>query len=333
MTLKRVAEIANVSIKTASRALNGDGRVAEATRRRIEIAALRTGYVPNRAARTMRTGRTGLFGMIAHGATTSPFAGEILRGVETGIEAEGGALVITDSATGGVHRSQRLLAELRPDAVIFATAYHRPADDLFAPGAERAILVNCVMRDDPLPAVVPDDEAGGLLQAAHMLALGHRRLGVIELPHGMTAQRLRRAGLALALGAAGHSLEDAMLAPGQDGPPEARRMVAFEAATAMLSRRDRPTALLCSKDEFAMQAMAAAARLGLSVPHDVSIVGFDDLRVISRSLRPGLTTVALPYFEMGQAAARAAMGAPGTGVLRVPCALVERGSTAPPRAA
>ena len=318
MTLRRVAEIANVSIKTAIRALNGDGHVAAATRRRIETAALRTGYVPNRAARTMRTGRTGLFGLIAHGATTSPFAGEILRGIETGIEAEGGALVITDSATGGVRRSRRLLAELRPDAVIFATAYHRPAGDIFAPGAERAILVNCAMEDATLPAFVPDDEGGGHLQAAHALSLGHRRLGVIELPDGMLAHGLRRAGLARALREVGLTLADVALAPGQDGPPEARRMIAFEVASRMLAAPDRPTALLCSKDEFALQAMAAAARLGLRVPQDVSIVGFDDLRVISETLRPGLTTIALPYFEMGLMAARAA-----------PCALVERGSCAP----
>lgn len=329
MTLRRVAEIADVSIKTASRALNGEGRVAENTRRRIETAALRIGYVPNRAARTMRTGRTGLFGLIAHGATTSPFAGEILRGVETGIEAEGGALVITDSAAGGVRRAQRLVAEFRPDAVIFATAYHRPAGDVFVPGAERAILVNCVPEDEALPAFVPDDEGGGHLQAAHALALGHRRLGVIELPRGMIAHDLRRRGLARALGERGLGLGDVALAPGQDGPPEARRMIAFEAAARMLGATPRPTALLCSKDEYALQAMAAAARLGLRVPEDLSIVGFDDMRVISETLRPGLTTVALPYFAMGLMAARAALGERIAG-RALPCALVERGSCAAP---
>lgn len=333
MTLRRVAELAGVSIKTASRALGGEGPVSPATRKRVESAALRVGYVANRAARTMRTGRTGLFGLIAHGATTSPFTGEILRGVETGIEAAGGALLITDAATGGLARSRRLLAEFRPDAVIFVAGYHRAADDIFAPGPERTILVNCRSGEHDLPAFVPDDMGGGRAQAEHALALGHRRLGLIELPHGMVARGLRRRGVEAALRAG--RLDPAVMpaAPGQDGPPEARRMVAFEAATRMLSAPDRPTALLCSKDEYALQALAAAARLGLRVPCDVSVIGFDDLRVIAETTRPGLTTVALPYFDMGLAAARAAMGEADAGPSDVPCRLVLRGSCAPPPAA
>lgn len=326
MTLKRVAELSGVSIKTASRALSGEATVADATRRRIEAAAREVGYVANRAARTMRTGRTGLFGLIAHGATTSPFTGEILRGVETGIEAAGGALLITDAATGGLARSQRLLAEFRPDAVIFVAGYHRAADAIFAPGTERAILVNCRSEDHDLPAFVPDDAGGGRLQAEHALALGHRRLGLIELPEGMIARGLRRRGVDAALREAELDPATVRSATGQDGPPEARRMVAFEAATAMLRRADRPTAILCSKDEYALQAIAAAFRLGLRVPEDVSVIGFDDLRVISETTCPGLTTVALPYFEMGHAAARAAVGEPDAGPSAVPCRLIRRGS-------
>ena len=330
MTLKRVAELSGVSIKTASRALGGEAAVSEQTRRRIEDAAARIGYVPNRAARTMRTGRTGLFGLIAHGATTSPFTGEILRGIETGIEAADGALLITDSATAGLRRSRSLIAEFRPDAVIFVAGYHRSADAIFEPGCERSILVNCRSADHDLPAFVPDDEGGGRLQAEHLLSLGHRRLGMIELPKGMLARGLRRRGAFAAIRAAGLDPSTVPAAPGQDGPAHARRMVAFEAATTMLSRPGRPTALLCSKDEYALQAIAAAFRLGLRVPEEVSVIGFDDLRVIAETMRPGLTTVALPYFEMGHAAARTASGEPDAGPTPIPCRLVMRESCAPP---
>ena len=328
MTLRRVAAMSGISIKTASRALAGEGNVAEGTRRRVEAAADRIGYVANRAARTMRTGRTGLYGLIAHGATTSPFTGEILRGVETRIEADGGALLITDAATGGLARSQRLLSGFRPDAVIFVAGYHRDADAIFAPGPERAILVNCRSDEHALPAFVPDDEGGGRLQAEHVLALGHRRLSLIELPEGMRARGLRRRGVDAALRAAGLDPRTLRASLGQDGPPEARRLVAFEAAARMLSGSDRPTAILCSKDEYALQAIAAACRLGLRIPEDVSVIGFVDLRLLSETARPGLTTVALPYFEMGLAAARAAQGDPEAAPSVVPCRLVRRGSCA-----
>ena len=329
MTLKTVAELAGVSIKTVSRALNGEGYVAADTRSRVESAATRVGYVPNRAARAMRAGQTGLFALISHGLTTSPFAAELTRGVEQGIDAAGGALLIADSGVQGVERACRLVAEFRPDAVIFATAYHRDAAPLFSPGPERTVLVNCFHPHAGLLSVVPDDEGGGRAQAAHLLALGHRRIGVIELGRGMVARDRRRAGVRAAARAAGLGRDALTFHDGHAGSAERRRTVAFEAATALLARPDRPTALICSKDEFALQAMTAAMRMGLRVPEDVSIVGFDDMAVIADTTRPGLTTVALPYHEMGLRAAAAAMGGGGTAGA-VPCPLVERGSTAAP---
>lgn len=328
MTMKSVAELAGVSIKTVSRVLNGEGYVAEDTRRRVERAASRVGYVPNRAARTMRTGRTGLYGLLAHGLTTSPFAAELMRGIEAGIDAAGGALLIADSGMQGVGRAQRLLAGFQPDAVIFATAYHRDAAPLFAPGPERTVLVNCFLDGAGLPGFVPDDEGGGRAQAAHLVALGHRRVGMIELGRGMVARDKRRAGVLAVWAEAGLARTDLLMRDGQDGPPTARRLVAFEAAMALLDRPDRPTALICSKDQFAVQAMMAAARLGLRVPEDLSVIGYDDMRVISETTRPGLTSVALPYHEMGQRAAAVAIGR-NVRPDPVPCPLVERGSTAP----
>ena len=329
MTLKSVAELAGVSIKTVSRALTGEGYVAQATRVRVERAARHVGYVPSRAARAMRTGRTGLVGLVAHGLTTSPFAAELTRGIEEGIEAEGAALLIADGGVQGVRRARRLLAEFRPDALIFATSYHRDAAGLFEPGPKRTVLVNCALGRSGLPAFVPDDRGGGRAQAEHLLGLGHRRIGVIELGHGMLARGLRREGVLAAFAEAGLPREALLLRDGQEGPPEARRPVAYEAALDLLGRPDRPTALVCSKDEFALQAMLAAASLGLRVPGDVSVVGFDDMRVIAATTRPGLTTVALPYLEMGRRAAAAAVGRAEVGGL-VACPLVERASTARP---
>jgi LacI family transcriptional regulator len=331
MTLKQVAALASVSIKTVSRAMTGDGYVAEETRAEILRAAQKVGYVPNRAARTMRTKETGIVGLLAHMVTTSPFTTDIMRAVETEIGHSGRALLIADSAVGGLDRNLRLFREFRTDAVILVAAYHQCADSFFDATADRAVLLNCFSERSPAPSFVPDDEAGGYAQARHLLHLGHRRIGCIDLHPEMIAGGLRQAGIRRAFAEAGVALDPDLTRCGQIGPAEARRTVAFEAALDLLDRAVRPTALICSKDEFALQVLNAAAHLGLRVPDDLSLVGYDDMRVLSTTMRPALTTVALPYFEMGRLAARVAIGvdpAPA-GRVRVACPLVERQSCRP----
>lgn len=212
--------------------------------------------------------------------------------------------------------------------MIFAASWHRSADGIFDPAGARAVLVNCFLDDPAVTAFVPDDEAGGGAQAGHLLELGHRRIGVIELPPGMIARELRSRGVRRAFAAAGVPFDETLVRPGQTGTPEARRTVAYEAALDLLDRPDRPTALLCSKDEFALGAYGAAARLGLRIPDDLSVIGFDEVTVIAANLRPALTTIALPYYEMGRRAALAAIGAeqPGAGRHAVPCPVVLRDS-------
>lgn len=330
MTLKAVAEAARVSVKTASRALSGTGYVRAETRSEVMRAATQLGYVPNRAARAMRSGDAGIVGLLAHLVTTSPFTTELMRAVERVVEASGRALLIADGAAGraATGRARRLFQEFQADPVIFAASYHQSAEGLFDPDGGRAILVNCVLPGSSLPAFVPDDEGGGYAQARHVLEMGHRRIGLIELPPGLIARDLRRRGAERAFAEAGVRLDPTLVRTGQDGPPEARRTVAFEAALDLLSRPDRPTAILCSKDEFALQVVGAAARLGLQVPEDLSVVGFDDAPVLAATMRPALTTVRLPYFEMGRRAALLAVGGedPGPGIHRVECPLVPRDS-------
>jgi LacI family transcriptional regulator len=225
--------------------------------------------------------------------------------------------------------------------MLFATSWHQSAEGVIEPEGDRTVLINCFLDRPEVLSFVPDDEAGGHAQAQHLLALGHRRIGVIELPPGMIARDLRRTGLERAFREAGVDVGSVPMLPGQVGPPEARRTVAFDAATALLSLPDRPTALICSKDEFALQAYGAAQALGLSVPGDVSIVGYDDVAVLSLNMRPALTTVRLPYHEMGRLAAHAALSPkavpPGAATTKgtvpgrhfVPCPLIARDSCRP----
>ncbi len=195
------------------------------------------------------------------------------------------------------------------------------------------VLVDQRLRDLEVPAVLADNHDGGRQVGAHLVALGHRRIGFIgDLPANTVQERL--AGLRDALGDAGLPFDRSLVV---DLRPDTRlgdwtRLVVAQ-ARALLARADRPTAVFASCDAIARAVYAAAAAEGLRVPHDLSVVGFDD-DPLTALLTPALTTVRQPFREMGRAAfamlqARiAAPGAPAAARL-LPVELVERASTAP----
>ena len=212
--------------------------------------------------------------------------------------------------------------------------YHREANDFGAAISGPSVLVNCFTTLADVPTVLPDDEEGGHLVGRHLLELGHRRVGFLTLWPEIAAMHLRQAGLMRAYREAGVSFSQDLVLPGQDGTGPFDQSIAFAAARSLLDREDRPTAVFCGNDEMALQVYNAAAELGLRIPSDLSVVGFDDYRLFSEGVRPGLTTVALSYHRMGRIAAdllldSIAGGPPPTEVIRVQGPLVVRHSTAP----
>jgi LacI family transcriptional regulator len=147
--------------------------------------------------------------------------------------------------------------------------------------------------------VVPDEVAGARDAVRELLGHGHRRIAFVTNEEGIPATRLRLRGYRAALRGAGLRPDPGLViatAPTTEG--------GHRVARALLDRADRPTALFCFRDLMAMGAYQAAAEMGLRVPDDVSIVGYDNMRHIADGLFPGLTTVALPHYEMGAWAAR-----------------------------
>lgn len=191
--------------------------------------------------------------------------------------------------------------------------------------------VNCYEKRNRLPTVLPDEEAGGHAVGAHLIGLGHRRLAALTLAPHIAATRLRLEGFRRAMREAGLPQEGLQVTAGQTSSGGLDRDEAYSAARALLGIPGRPTAVFCGNDEMAFQLYNAARDLGLAIPVDVSVVGYDDHRVFSEGLRPGLTTVALPYGRSGRLAAGFLLeedeqpGAPV--VVRVACPLVVRGST------
>lgn len=331
-TIRTVANAAGVSVMTVSRVYNRPDSVAEPTRTRVLAAARKLSFVPDQRARAMRLGRSGVVGLLSDLMEATPCSADIVRSVEGALVRRGLSLVVGSSGNhpGGSAAVLQSFQASRVEGIIYTATFHREVEALGILPVAPAVLVNCFARDAKTPAIIPDEESGGHAVGAHLLQLGHRRTAYLTLAPDIEATRLRSAGLARAFREAGVSLQPERIVAGQSSTGAFNRTEAFEAAVALL-RDQRPSAIFCGNDEMALQVYNAAAQLGLSIPDDLSVVGFDDHQVFSEGLMPSLTTVALPYERIGRLAvdllAEQIGGEPSTETVRVEGPLVKRFST------
>ncbi|MFC7550908.1 LacI family DNA-binding transcriptional regulator [Plantactinospora sp. GCM10030261] len=337
-SIRDVAAAAGVSVTTVSHVLNRkDGtRVSPETRERVESAARRLGYAANGLARGLRLRRSHTLGLLSDQIATTPHAGRIILGAQEAASARGWVLMLL--TTGGdpevERREIQALAQHRVDGVLYATMYHqvvRVPDEL---RPMPVVLLDASSTDTTLPSVVPDERDGGRVATAELLDAGHHRIGFVTNVDDIPATRGRLLGYQEALRSA-------------ELTPDPRYVIAeesdtnggYRAARALLDRTDRPTALFCFNDRMAMGAYRAAAELGLRIPDDLSVVGFDNQELIAEGLHPGLTTVALPHYEMGAWAvetmvtlldAPSGPRRPAARQVVMPCPLVRRDSVTAP---
>ena len=332
-TIHDVAEKAGVSIKTVSRVLNDASSVSEKTRKKIEQAMQQLDFAPSAAARMLRGRPTDLVAVIAEQLTTTPDSAEIIKGIQSVCERMGKMLLIGETG-GNAQTASRLVADMRErrvEAIMFATPFHAQVTIEPILGATPTVLANCFEAPARYPQIVPDDEEGGYVAAQLVLKAGHKKIALLQLIPHMVATDLRFQGFMRAMGEHGVTPRTEWLLHGAAPIPDAEFSHLQEAIARLFASADQPTAILCGNDKMAMRAIFILQRRGLRVPDDVSVVGFDDFRLISEALDPGLTTVALPYREMGELAARQAIGADaGAGTVRVHCVAVERGTVARP---
>jgi LacI family transcriptional regulator len=329
--MKDVAELAGVSRTTVSLVLNGRGaRIAEATRRRVEEAARELNFRPSVAAQQLRTSRSKMIGLIGDEIASGPFAGGLIAGAQASASERDHALVVMNTGhEGDLTVDLETLEDRHADALIFATVMTRPvrlsqrlAQRLAGPGV---ILLNCFDEQHDLPAVLPDDRAGGAAAAELAVAAGHRRIALIGGEQGTWPAAERLAGYRDALTRRGIGYDPELVRHGNWHADSG-----YEQARAVLSLDRPPTALLCGNDRMALGAYDAIKELGLHIPGDVSVIGYDDQQEIVAYMRPPLTTMRLPYYEMGASAVAAILdgGRPGRQMLR--CEPVLRGSLAAP---
>ncbi|MGV9319380.1 LacI family DNA-binding transcriptional regulator [Streptomyces sp. NPDC003660] len=328
-TLAEIAREAGVSAPTVSKVLNGRADVSAATRTRVEELLRTHGYRRRRAEVT----RSPLIDLVFH-ELESAWAMEVIRGVENVARDAGLSVVLSESAgrlTPGRTWADQV-AGRRPHGVILVLS---GLDE-----SQRALLtsrsVPFVVMDpagDPgadVPSVGATNWQGGLAATRHLIDLGHTRIGAIGGPSRMMCARARLDGYRSALESAGLPADPALIREGDFHHESGHRL-----GLDLLGRPDRPTAVFAGNDLQALGLYEAARELGLRVPEDVSVVGFDDLPV-ARWVGPPLTTVRQPLTEMAEAAARLVLEL-GRGErertatrLELATSLVVRSSTAAP---
>lgn len=330
-TIKMVADRAGVSTATVSRALSDPDRVQPETRTRVQAAIDALGYAPNFAAKSLRTLRTRkLIVMVPD--VSNPFFSEVLRGAEDAAQAAGYALLLGDTRGDLERESQyaRMLLRREADGLIFLG--HRLPATLEKLVAERGFAAPVVNGCDFSPdlgvsSVHIDNRRAAGDAVALLVAMGHKRIGVVAGPTDSHLTRERQEGARIAANAGG--VGDALYIVHGDYTIESGAAM----ASALLDRHDAPTALFCFSDEMAIGAMAACRERGLNCPANLSIIGFDDIRY-SRFQDPPLTTVRQPMDLMGKEAVRILLsileeGRQDRQWLTVPHELVVRASTGP----
>jgi len=348
-TLKEVAAEVGVSPATVSNAYNRPDQLSEGLRERIFEAARRLGYPgPDPVARGLRRGRAGAIGVLYADplsyAFADPAAVLFLRGLSEATEEAGLGLTLISGAPRGGVPLETLGAAAVDGFVLFSMPEDDPLVDAALGRRLPVVFVDQAPRDGA-PSVGVRDELGARAAAEHLLDLGHRRLGIVSLEltrereggpvtpeRGRSAtflpSRSRLAGYEAAFREAGLAPEAVPAYECRENTVEQGRAVALP----LLSRNPRPTALLTMSDMLALGAMEAAREMGLSVPEDLSVVGFDDVPEAARA-NPPLTTVHQPHEGKGLVAGRLLVarlqgGKPESEDL--PTRLVVRGSTAPP---
>ncbi len=334
-TLRDVARVANVHPGTASRALNVETRalVNEETARRVLEAAEKLGYRPNPIARGLKTNRSYTIGVLIPDLT-NPLFPPILRGIEDRLEEDGYTPLManTDNDLERERIDWQAMRARQVDGIIAATSRrdHELPDDLLDPGIP-VVLVNRRSEDGRFPSATADDGRGIRLALDHLAELGHSRIAHIAGPLELTTGSDRH-----------RAFHESMHELGLEADPElvvqANAFTEAEGAAAcgeLLARGLDPTAIVAANDLIALGCYDVFAERGVACPAEISVVGFNDMPFANR-FQPPLTTIRIPHYEIGAAAARLMLErlqaeAAALSDVQLEPSLVVRASTARPR--
>jgi LacI family transcriptional regulator len=328
-TIRDVARLAEVSIGTASKAMNANGRLRQETREKVLRVAREIGYRPNDLAQSLHRTRSMTVGILSNDSF-GRFTFPIVEALEEQL-ADRGIAIFMCNATDDPARERQHLDQLlgkRIDGLV-VTARRSDKRPPVGPFRHKLPVVYVFSQaDDPdALSLVPDDEGGAHLATAHLTGLGRRRIAYVTGPERFEAVRLRHRGYERALAEAGLPFAPDFYLPGIWAEEWGRDAVArlFD------GRRTVPDALFCGNDQIARGALEALRERGIKVPEDVAVVGFDNWDVMTLAARPPLTSIDMNLKALGRAAGERLIGMIAGerhhGIHRLPCTLIVRQST------
>lgn len=303
-TMSDIARQAGVSRTTVSFVLNNHASSASIpgeTKDRVLEAAKKLAYRPNLAAKGLRTNQTHTIGFIADEITTTPYAVNIIKGAQDVAWAYGKLLLIVNISSDASMKETaiEMMLERQVDGIIYAAMYHHevtlPANIHEGP----AVLLDCFCADRLLPSVVPDEIQGGRMATEVLLKKGHRRIGFINELNPIPASSGRLEGYKQALQAYDIPFDESLVRL-----HHCNATGGYQGAQELMHLSEPPTAIFCFSDFAAMGAYDALRTLGISIPGEVAVMGFDNHELIAAQLMPPLSTMELPHYEMGKWAVR-----------------------------
>ncbi|GAA4907614.1 LacI family DNA-binding transcriptional regulator [Tessaracoccus lubricantis] len=327
VTITDVARAAGVSVSTISKVMNGRDGIAPATQQRVLQIINELGYVGNFGAQALRSRRTGVVGVLV--SQFEPYSAEILKGVGSAAEGTDREIMAWAGASHNPHAptgwETKLLGRLAGslvDGAIIVTPSVEPTSGTFP-----VVAVDPQEAHPSIPTVSVDDEGGMRAAVAHLVELGHARIGYLGGRDDLASAGARERGFRAAMADAGLPVDESLV---QEG--DYTMVGAAAPAAALLDHPQRPTAIVAANDVSAIQVMTSARERGLTLPGDLSVVGFDDVPEAARHL-PGLTTVAQPLHAIGSLALTMLLDLLAGRELeqlhrKLPTRLVVRGSTA-----
>jgi LacI family transcriptional regulator len=292
VTIGDVAAEAGVSVATVSKVINGRWGVAEQTSARVQAVIEELGYQSSLVAQSLRRRKTNVLGVLV--VDIEPFSAELLKGAARAVHGSGYELVVfsgcgrADDQVGWERRYLSRVSGTLCDGAILVT----PSSVDATYGAP-VVAVDHNAGSSSLPTVDSDNLAGAVAATEYLLGLGHRRIGLLAGRPDLESARLRERGYRTALGAAGIEVDPKLVRVGGYQPDSAE-----EAARLMLQGDDRPSAIFAANDVSALAAIGMARALGLDVPSDLSVIGFDNVPESALS-EPPLTTIEQPIQQMG----------------------------------
>lgn len=336
--IKDVAARAGVSPSTVSVVLNDvPARISSATAEAVRAAARELGYHPDLNARSLRRKQTQLIGMVTDSVVTTPYAPGLVRGAQEAAWERQHLLLISNTEGDAAHEEELIEALLaqRVAGFLLASTAHEARPTPRALLGVPVVGMNLELTDG-LVSFVPDEYAGAEALVKLLVSAGHRRIALLHGRSRFPAAVLRAEAHADVTRDA--RCYDALLLAYHDHDSGLGDSAFGErAALRLLQLPDPPTAIMAFNDRMAVGVYHAARLLGIGIPEQLSVVGFDNQILVADELRPGLTTIDLPHRELGYRATSTLLALledhpdeVPQGIVRLSCPLVERNSVAPP---